>query len=242
MKSTSEIRLAIANLSKDLPGLYVAMEDNQSYYLDLGSHRLVGKFRNTIGIGEQTLADGSLVVPEKRAAGHLARMIGKSGLPTESIKAALKVWEDTPAGEEVPLTDRISIKKWNNVPSYQQFSGNPILNPLVPLKIVYEFLVLICGTAVLAHQSELDQIRSALLAGDQAFAQEFVERMLAKEYAPFHGICFQGNEPTATFQIRLFGKLVYRIRFRTVSLGCDPIVYTHHLKSGEYSFHEPKRV
>jgi hypothetical protein len=38
-----------------------------------------------------------------------------------------------------------------------------------------------------------------------------VERLEAKEYAPFHGVCFEGNDPYTKIQVRLFGKLSYRV-------------------------------
>jgi hypothetical protein len=60
-----------------------------------------------------------------------------------------------------------------------------------------------------------------------------VERLLAQDYAPFHGICFEGNDPYVKIQVRLFGRLAYRVHFRRLSLDQRKIVYTHNLKSGD---------
>jgi hypothetical protein len=65
-----------------------------------------------------------------------------------------------------------------------------------------------------------------------------VERLEAKEYAPFHGVCFEGNDPYTKIQVRLFGKLSYRVHFHHLSLDRPKIIYTHYLKSGHHDVRE----
>ena len=50
---------------------------------------------------------------------------------------------------------------------------------------------------------------------------------------PFHGICFEGNDPYAKVQIRLFGWLVFRVHFLHLSIDGPQYEYTHQLDSGD---------
>lgn len=60
-----------------------------------------------------------------------------------------------------------------------------------------------------------------------------VERLSSNKYEPIHGICFEGNDPYAKVQIRLFGWLAFRVHFLHLSVGGPRYVYTHRLDTGE---------
>jgi hypothetical protein len=58
-----------------------------------------------------------------------------------------------------------------------------------------------------------------------------VERLTSNQYEPFHGVCFEGNDPYAKVQIRLFGWLAFRVHFLHLAIGGERFVYTHRLDS-----------
>jgi hypothetical protein len=105
------------------------------------------------------------------------------------------------------------------------------------VKIAFEFLALMSGTAICSVTPELNEVRRALKGGTGS-SSFGVERLLARDYAPFHGICFEGNDPCVKIQVRLFGRLAYRVRFRRLSLDQRKILYTHNLKSGDQDVRE----
>jgi hypothetical protein len=59
---------------------------------------------------------------------------------------------------------------------------------------------------------------------------------MGPNYAPFHGLCFEGNDPYARIQVRLFGRLAFRIHLLHLALEAPKIVYTHDLKTGDHGF------
>jgi len=50
---------------------------------------------------------------------------------------------------------------------------------------------------------------------------------------PFHGILFEGNNPYATVQVRLFGQFAFRVHFKTLSVDGPRFFYTHDLTADE---------
>ena len=48
-----------------------------------------------------------------------------------------------------------------------------------------------------------------------------IERLHAPANKPFHGLCFEGNDPYAKVQVRLFGKLACRIHLNHLAVVCD---------------------
>ena len=56
-----------------------------------------------------------------------------------------------------------------------------------------------------------------------------VLRLNASEYKPFHGICFEGNDPYTRVLIRLFGWLAFRVHFRRLAVSGPRFVYTQSL-------------
>ena len=57
--------------------------------------------------------------------------------------------------------------------------------------------------------------------------------MINTVYEPSHGICFEGNNPYAKVQIKLFGWLAFRVHFLHLSVGRPRFAYTHKLDTDE---------
>lgn len=237
VKKSPAIRAAIDKLANDLPLLYDAIENRQSYTTEIGAEKLVQTLGKDGTLGERRLQDGSLLVPEDRAKDHLRNILLRQGLAEASVNEALQSWEDAATNETIQLTKSIAIKKWENLPAIPYMDGSDV-KALVILKIVYEFVALILGTAVLEPNPELARLREILRTADETAASTFVRKLEASQYAAFHGICFHGNGPNAKFQVRLFGKLAYLIELSGIGLNTKPIVYTLDLKSGNHDIRE----
>ena len=115
-------------------------------------------------------------------------------------------------------------------------SAGETLTSLVSLKIAYEFAVLSFGTPMLADDNPaLREIRRALIEGDEGAPVYMVEEKFARDRTPraFHGIAFEGNDPHAVIQVRLFGYLAYRVHFPNLAIQKAPFGYTHTLKDAQ---------
>ena len=106
-----------------------------------------------------------------------------------------------------------------------------LMDKLVPAKIAFEFLATHVGTSICDDVPQLREVRQALRTSTLRKDVVQVERLYSNEYEPFHGICFEGNDPHAKVQIRLFGWLAFRVNFLHLSIGGPRFVYTHKLNT-----------
>lgn len=178
------------------------------------------------------LTDGSLIQDTRDAAATIASMLRRDGMNEEDVTAALRRFNAAPENARVELSPSVAVVKWS-VESLEPSLDGPLLNPVVPAKTAYEFLALHFGAAICERAPCLEAIRAALSTGSIDEREIQVERLHAPEAKPFHGIVFEGNSPYAKVQVRLFGKLAFRVHFKHLSVGGSRFSYTHDLESNE---------
>lgn len=233
VKSDLSIRLAAAHLIHEIPILFDFIENGQEYITNVGPERRAGWLKDGSIRGiEGKLSDGSTIHLEENTPNALRTILNRSGECIETIETVIRKFEESAYDTTIELAPGLRIRKWKDQISTPNLAGEPA-NPLIFLKIAYEFAALLAGSAILEENQNLQSIRHALLNADEQFAKKSVERLFAQEYGSFHGICYHGNDPEAVFQIRLFGKLAYRVRLPGISIDVKPITYTHYLVSGE---------
>jgi hypothetical protein len=232
------IRIAVAELRPEIPLIHDRVEDGQQYFAQSGPARVGGIFRQgAVTPLPSEHSDGSLMVPTNDAPEHIERILVKDGHTPEFVQAAPMKFAVAPEGQRVKLSPSVSIINWPTDKAKGDFSRGTPLNDLVVVKIAFEFLALISGTEICNDTAQLNEVRHALKCARGSAALS-VERLLAQDYAPFHGICFEGNDPYVKIQVRLFGRLAYRVHFRRLSLDQRKIIYTHNLKSGHEDVRE----
>jgi HNH endonuclease len=228
------IRIAVAKLRSEIPLIHDRVEDGQQYFAQSGPARVAGIYRQGAVMPLTSRhTDGSLMAPADDASAHIERILVKEGQPPAFVQAALMSLAAAPEGQRVQLSPNLSIINWPTDEAKADLSRGTPLSDLVAVKIAFEFFALISGTAICDDISQLNEIRDALKFGGASDAFS-VDRLLAQDYAPFHGICFEGNDPHVKIQVRLFGMLAYRVHFHRLSLDQRKIVYTHDLKSRDY--------
>lgn len=240
-KTDPSIRIAIGNLSNELPDLYAAIEEGQEHIVNTNIGTVIGKYRGgEIQGGALKLQDGSLLVPTNTAKNHLKNILRKDGLTEIEIQNALEIYNNSNTGQRLSLSPVTSVIQHVSVYGGISLNNGETLSPLVFLKIAYEYAVLIAGSSILEPVPALQAIRNCL-AQQCVSPEDFCcESLNADKYEPFHGIAFEGNNPSATFQIRLFGKLAYRIKLLKLAINTDHIIYTHNLKTGEEHIEQSK--
>ena len=158
-------------------------------------------------------------------------MLERDGLERAPIEQALAALEEIPENERVTIAPGLDVINWIFSKIDPDLSRGITLDPLVPLKIAFEFVALCLGGAIYVRNPALAPIRSGLLMQEKLDESVVsVEFLHAPKYAPFHGI---GNESSARYeivQIRLFGRLAYRVHFRKLRIDGPQYAYTHSLK------------
>ncbi|HZS64605.1 MAG TPA: HNH endonuclease [Xanthobacteraceae bacterium] len=238
-KTDPAIRLAVANLKSEIPNIYSLVEDGQEYVAHSGPARVKAAFRKgEIRPKTCRLNDGSLMVPIKDAPGHIERMLTRDGHDTDFVRQALTAFGSASEGKEIEVSRNVSAINWPTHKVELDLSSSVPLSELLLVKIAYEFLALMSGSALCNDTLQLNEIRHVLRCNKRESDAFQIERLFAPQYAPFHGLCFEENDPYVKIQIRLFGKLAYRVHFRRLGFNGPKIVYTHNLKSREEDVRE----
>ena len=207
-KTDPSVRIALENLAFVIPEIYSEVIQNEPFLAKSGGGSVSGFFRNgDFRVLSFKNADGSLILPTSNARKSIETMLMRQGCTELQIAQAIRRFDDASSNEIFRIHEGIEASKWDIERLEIDFSGTSLMNPLVPLKIAFEFMACQLGSAIYSTEPQLQQIRQVLVtqqSDDQCFG---VDRLNAQEYKPFHGIAFEGNNPYAQFQVRLFGWL-----------------------------------
>ena len=238
-KTDPSIRIAVANLQSHIPELADRFMENQNFV----SHGPGGTEQGTVRDGEyrvrsQKKEDGSLIQPTDCARKSIITILQRGGAGQAAIRESLRKFDEGGENERIRLAIGVEAIRWAVEKIDPDLSSSSPLTPLVPLKIAYEFIACHLGTAIYDETLQIQEIRTTLLEGIKEHPSFEVERLEAPEYKPFHGICFEGNDPHGKVLIRLFGRLAFRVHFRWLAFGGSRFVYTHCLATHEDSLDE----
>ena len=232
LKSDPAVRLAVENLKDRVPNLWRTMSEGQSYIAKSRAGTVNARFgHGKIRVNPSQQPDGSLIHPTEKAPNVARKMLQKDGATEAQIQEAIRKFEQTPEDSRVTIANGIDIVKWSITETRPALDGE-LLNPVVPMKIAYEYLALHYGEAI--FNTILDPVRETLGTGERVPETCLVEQLRASQHRPFHGLIVEDNLDHAVVQIRLFGHLVYRVHFIGVLIAGGPLLaYTLHLDTGK---------
>jgi hypothetical protein len=227
------ITLAIGRFSNSDTAFARRFQERINYVVDSeGGRRRAKLVDREPRIRSERLPDGSLVMPTDKARESIATILTRQGLEGAALQKAVQAFDGAEENERVRIAENLEVVKWAVTGLAADLSGSK-LSPLVPLKIVYEFLALSIGGAIYGASPPLEAIREALSGGtvDSCFFR--VERALANRSDPIHGIMCEATAPESVFQVRLFGSIAFRIVVPTLRGNWRRLVYTQSLNSDE---------
>ncbi len=233
-KSDPSVLLAVRHLSKQIPSLAGELLESHPHigYSERGAapgYVKNGAFR----VRSQSLDDGSIIQPTDDAAKSITTILKRAGYEKSPIERAVAALREAPENKRVEVAPILEIVKWRTDRIALDLSKTKMMNPLIPAKIAFEFLACHAGTAIYDEVPQLSEVRQALCTMETVSDSIRVDRLSSNKYKPFHGICFEGNDPHAIVQVRLFGWLAFRVHFLKLSIGGPRFIYTHRLDTGE---------
>ena len=234
-KMDPTIRLLVNELKLHAPRLTERLEDRQRYLTTgLGPSAKGSIKEGQFRVSSAMLSDGSLIQATPLAEDTIRKMLKQEGLSDQDIDVALGRFRESPDDTRLTLSPGIEVVKWS-VSGLRLALDGLMLHELIPVKSAYEFLALHVGTAIYEQTPSLLAIRRAL--HDEVLDAKHieVERLHAPEAKPFHGLVFEGNTPYAKVQLRLFGKLAFRVHFKRLSVAGPRGMYTHNLATNHES-------
>lgn len=212
------------------------LEAGQTYCATGLNGQISGRLvRNRFKPSEKNEFDGSLVLKDGEAIGRVENYLKSAGWTTDAIAKAKDEVKAAARNTPLHLTTDLTLVKL--IPNAIKPHNNGHTAPIeaFALKVAYEFSAMMIGDSI--YRSEFNPIRQKLKGCRISNADCFsIEILQATRTVPFHGICFEGNLPIATFQIRLFGELAIRISLLNLAISCDRWSYTHNLQLSSDAF------
>jgi uncharacterized protein YlaI len=229
IRTDPSIRIAAHRLADKIPVIADMLSERQQYIGYSKGGKVKGIIKNgEFRVREQKENNGSLRQPTDRARRSIEKILKKITPDIDIIKKALDDFDKAPEDTRIHLAKGLEFAKWRLKKVEPLLDGKP-MDIIVPLKIAFEFLALHLATAIYAQHEELNEIKKAILERFEDSKSYRVEYLRGENYAPFHGIVFEGNHPHAVVQVRLFGFLAYRVHFLRIDVGGKRYVYTHYL-------------
>jgi HNH endonuclease len=234
MRSDPTIRLAVDHIRDANPTLANKLEENQPFLV----HSVTGKEpayiqNNKFQIHPRVDDDGSYIQSPDIARSTITNILKRSEVSPHEVQVALEKFDNSELNTKNEIHPNLEVITWAGEKAELDLSKSELANPLIPLKIAFEFLALHLGNDIYADAHQLQELRNILLTCEQSSECFKVERLMAKSYKPLHGLLHEGNEPYTTIQIRLFGILAFRVHFLKISVNGPRFIYTHDLGTGE---------
>ena len=180
------------------------------------------------------LKDGSLILDDARD--YFAKRLRKEGRTPSEINRAIARVKCLRDYEQAEVSPGLVVTNWPVENVRPDMSKSRKMNPLVPAVIAFEFMALIAEDEVYREEPLLSELRAVLLRRKQKSPVLCVQRLHANRAGStlFHGIAFEGGDPYASVQIRLLGKLAFRVQFRDWIVKSPRVQYTHDLEHGKH--------
>lgn len=232
-KSDPSVLIAAKHLSTKIPHLANSLLQSHPHlgHSEQGTFR--GNFKNgKFQVRSHLAGDSSIIQPTDDAIKTISTILRRSGYEEAPIKKAIKYLRKAPENKRIRVAPNLEVIKWRIDNLETDLSKAQIMHPLIPAKIAFEFLACHAGQAIYNESPQLSDVRQTLYSMDLKQTSIKVDRLSSNKYEPFHGICFEGNNPHAMVQIRLFGWLAFRVHFLRLSISGPRFVYTHRLENG----------
>ena len=186
-------------------------------------------------VSPEKLEDGSLIKTLDQTPKTVITMLQRSGSDPVEIEKALEKLDSVQENERTEIAPGIDVVNWSVRDVRPDLSKGGTMNLLVPAIIAFEFLALLVGNAICGDEPALCELRAVFSDQSRGSHALSVDRLHADRAGPslFHGIVFEGNDPYAKVQIRLLGKLAFRVHFRHLAVNSPRAKYTHELESNE---------
>jgi len=144
------------------------------------------------------MPDGSSIAPEDMAIESLRGRMRTEGLSLKAIENAIARYMAAEPGVIVEMSPTLTAKKLVAHLAGPDLRA-PRADPLLFVKIGFEFMALLAGRAIYVRSPQLDELRDVLKNLRRDSDTFHVEMLTAKKAAAFHGIAFEGNAPHAIF-------------------------------------------
>ena len=238
-KTDPDIRRAINILSKDLPDLTRSMLEGQKFLGKMPIGEMPGTIkRNEFKVQGTQDGKGSIFLPTPEGLRAITGKLTKQGRSEEEIKESVEKIKRAPKNTKTSIAEDLDVTEWEVIDIRPNYENSKAVSDRWLLKIAFEFLA--CYLDASIYQTAFDPLRKCICGTEDPTEHCWVDRFQTKEYRPIHGLIIEENVSHGRVQIRLFGKLGYRVNFRRLQFGGRRLVYTLKLETGDEAVDFPE--
>jgi hypothetical protein len=226
LKDDPSIRLAIENLSTELP------ESFQEDFTYIGSTPEGTKIRVKRKKGKNKVVSdsyqGILIQDTGVAQKTLKTKLAKSGMLLEEVEVWARVFSELE--EEQPLitpNGEVFIKR--ELPQMRPELSTHLIDDRLPVLIAYEFLAVAIGSSI--YHPIFDGIRDYIQGGEKGSQIIVTHLGGGKKYEAIHGLVIEPYENGVKILVRLFRWITYEIKFEGLHYGGPDAVYLEDLRT-----------
>jgi len=225
LRKDPAVRIALEKLKPELGELYYKINEGLNFVAESGRGLVAGKYKGRdFHVKMFKEEDNSIIQSTKYAKKQIAKELKKQKVNDDDVSRILSSIDNSPLEKANKITEDIEIIKWG-IDSIRPDLTDINIDDLIPLKIGYEFLACHLGPNI--YHNAFDDIRNILLSGNSNPNFAGVEHLTSREYKPFHGIAIESGQPFIRIIIRLFGWLTFRVKFHTLPLQKDLIMWEY---------------
>jgi hypothetical protein len=237
-KSDPSIAIAINQFSAKYPNWEKKLNEGLRYKVRSAGGVSTAQFKKgKLQLRSEKLEDDSLIQSTELARKSVENMLRRSGYEGAPLNSALENFDNVPDDQRTEIALGLEIIKWR-ITGIKPDLSNPVTNPIIPIKIAYEFLACHVGDEIYSVGREFCVIRNALKSFDVDKDEIQVQYMQSNRNDPIHGIVVEESPPYVKIQIRLFGTIAYRVHFKRLAFSGPRFVYTHELHTNREAIRE----
>lgn len=238
-KADPVIRMAADKLSNVLPDLSRSMLEGQKFLGKTPIGEVPGTIkRNEFKVQGTQDGKGSIFLPTPEGLMAIRGKLTKQGRSEEEIKEFVEEIKRAPKNTKTSIAKDLDITEWEVTDIRPNYENSKAVSDRWLLKIAFEFLACYLDTSI--YQMAFDPLRKCICGTEDPTEHCWVDRFQTKEYRPIHGLVIEENVSHGRVQIRLFGKLAYRVNFRKLQFGGRRLVYTLNLETGDEAVDFPE--
>ncbi len=237
-KKDPSIAIAINKFSAKYPDWEKKLNEGLRYKVRSADGVSTAKFKKgKLQLRSEKLENDSLIQPTELARRSVESMLRRSGYDGAHLNSALENFDNAHDDQKTEIAPGLEIVKWR-ITGIKPDLSNLVINPIIPIKIAYEFLACHVGDEIYSDGRELKAIRNILKNYVVDEDEILVQCMQSDRDDPIHGIIIEESQPYIKVQIRLFGTIAYRVHFKRLAFSGLRFVYTHELHTNREGVRE----
>lgn len=229
LKRDPSIRMALSCVRARIPKLAAQIEEGLDFVAEDagGTAVVVSQKKGRWKTKAKEIADNCMVMDTKDAEKYLRNGLRKQGMHGAEIELWAKKFENCNNNQELQLPNGETFVKKEAAVGLPRLTER-FVDDRVPVFIAYEFLALCLGESILGP--DFSPMRDYIRVGTKTEQVQVLQKR-TRQCTPDHKVRFGLSDSTLTVFVQFFRCYVFEVRFCSIPLPSEEIVYIEDLEN-----------